>query len=199
MGYLKYVRELWKKPKETLKEENKARLLKWRREPVTVRIKRATRIDRARSLGYKAKQGYIIIRQRVKKGNNKGPKKVKGRRPRNQSNRKVLDMNFRLIAEQKAERAYVNCSALNSYFVGEDGDSIWHEVILIDRTHPQILADPNINWIADKKNRAARGLTSAARKSRGLRNKGKGAEKLRPSRTANLKRRKPEFFKKKSY
>jgi ribosomal protein L15E len=34
-------------------------------------------------------------------------------------------------------------------------------------------------------------LTSAAKKSRGLRNnKGKGVEKFRPSKTANLKRRK---------
>jgi len=191
MGYLKYVREAWKKPnKELLKE----RLLKWRREPVTLRIKRPTRIDRARSLGYKAKQGFIIVRQRVNKGTNQNPRLRKARRPKTRSNKKVLWMNFRLIAEQKAERAYVNCTALNSYWVGEDGNSIWHEVILVDRMHPQILADSNINWILDKKNRAARGLTSAGRKSRGLRNKGKGAEKVRPSRTANLKRRKPDVF-----
>ncbi len=39
--------------------------------------------------------------------------------------------------------------------------------------------------IAKKKGRAFRGLTSAGRKSRGLRRKGKGAEKVRPSLRAN--------------
>jgi len=65
--------------------------------------------------------------------------------------------------------------------------------ILVDKSHPQILADSRINWIFKNKHRGRvfRGLTSSARKSRGLRNnKGKGAEKLRPSRTANIKRRK---------
>lgn len=196
MGYLKYVRNLWKKPSETLKEVNRERLIKWRKEPVTSRVKKPTRIDRARSLGYKAKQGYIIIRQRVAKSASKNPQIKHGRRPKHNSSKKILDMNYRLIAEQKAERTYVNCTALNSYLVGSDGKHEWYEVILVDRTHPQILADQKINWICDKKNRAARGLTSAARKSRGLRHKGKGAEKLRPSRTANKKRRRPEIYQK---
>ena len=67
------------------------------------------------------------------------------------------------------------------------------EIILVDKAHPQIIADPRINWIfkSKHKGRVFRGLTSVAKKSRGLRsNKGKGAEKLRPSRTANWKRRK---------
>ena len=48
----------------------------------------------------------------------------------------------------------------------------------------------NINWIKNRqhKARAYRGLTSAGRKSRGLRNKGKGAEKMRPSLKVNRNR-----------
>ena len=100
-----------------------------------------------------------------------------------------MDKNFRQIAEERACRKFPNCEVLNSYPVGEDGRSIWHEVILVDRTNPHILADNRINWISTEKGRAFRGLTSAGRKSRGLRLKGKGAEKLRPSRKASLKRR----------
>ncbi len=61
MGMYKYIRELWRKPKENLGELYKQRLMQWRHEPTTVRIARPTRIDRARVLGYKAKPGYIMM------------------------------------------------------------------------------------------------------------------------------------------
>jgi large subunit ribosomal protein L15e len=43
--------------------------------------------------------------------------------------------------------------------------------------------DPKIGWIAEKQHRSRvyRGLTSAGKKGRGLRWKGKGAEHARPS------------------
>ena len=104
-------------------------------------------------------------------------------------------MNYQAIAEQRANKKYVNCEVLNSYYVAEDGQHMWYEVILIDRAHPQITSDTDLNWISYKTGRAFRGLTSAGRKHRGLRNKGKGAEKLRPSRTANAFRRKPSLKK----
>ncbi len=54
MGMYKYIREAWKSPKETYVGGDllKVRMIKWRREPVVVRIDRPTRLDRARSLGY---------------------------------------------------------------------------------------------------------------------------------------------------
>ena len=63
----------------------------------------------------------------------------------------------------------------------------WYEIILVDKSHPAIKADKKMSWVCSgkHKNRAFRGLTSAGRKSRGLRNKGKGAEKVRPSQRAN--------------
>ncbi|MCD6222908.1 MAG: 50S ribosomal protein L15e, partial [Thermoplasmata archaeon] len=48
-----------------------------------------------------------------------------------------------------------------------------------------ILNDNHINWIVHDRGRAFRGKTSAGKKGRGLRNKGKGAEKARPSVRAN--------------
>ena len=192
MGMYQHIREIWKKPKESLGDIWKKRLLEWRNQDTTVRIEHPTRIDRARSLGYKAKQGFIIVRQRLDRGGRQRETIRKGRRSKHFGQRKDVDKSYQSIAEERAAKKYPNCEVLNSYYAGEDGKCFWYEIILIDRSHPRILADPGINWIFKNKHkgRVFRGLTSAARKSRGLRNKGKGAEKLRPSRTANIKRRK---------
>jgi len=193
MGTYKYIREIWKNPKENLGDIWQKRILEWKKENVTVRIKRPTRLDRARSLGYKAKQGFLIIRQRVYRSRRQRPTIRHGRRSKHFGRRIDIDKSYQSIAEERAAKKYVNCEVLNSYYAGEDGNYFWYEIILIDRSHPQIIADPRINWIfkSKHKGRVFRGLTSAAKKSRGLRsNKGKGAEKLRPSRTANLIRRK---------
>ena len=192
MGMYKYVREAWKKPKTNMPELWRSRLIAWRKEPVCIRLDKPTRIDRARSLGYKAKQGYIIIRQRVDRGGRQRETIRHGRRSKHFGQRKDLDKSYQSVAEERVSRKYPNCEVLNSYYVGEDGICLWYEVILVDRVHPQTLADSRINWIfkSKHKGRAFRGLTSAAKKSRGLRNnKGKGVEKFRPSKTANLKRR----------
>ena len=188
MGMYKYIREAWKKPKENLKEIWRNRLMEWKKQPVTIRIDKPTRVDRARSLGYKAKQGYILIRQKVDRGGRLREKIRKARRSKHMRRKKIVNKNYQWVAEERAQKKYVNCTVLNSYYVGEDGNRLWYEVILVDRAHPVIMADPNINWICNKRGRAARGLTSAGRRSRGLLNKGKGAEKLRPSRSAFLRR-----------
>jgi len=188
MGLYKYLREAWKKPKEN--PFYKQRLIQWRTEPVTLRIKRSTRLDRARSLGYKAKPGFVIVRQRVKRGKRQHAKSsIAGRRPKASSQIKNLDKAYQQIAEERVARKYVNCEVLNSYPVAEDGMHYWFEVIMVDRTNPHILADPTINWISTEKRRVFRGKTSIAKKTRGLRHKGKGTEKLRPSRSAAYRRK----------
>ncbi len=183
MGMYKYIREVWKNPKANMPELWRQRLIAWRKEPSTVRLEHPTRIDRARSLGYKAKQGFLIVRQRVVKGGHKRPGGKAGRKPKKSRKRMVLAKSYRQIAEERTARKYPNCEVLNSYWVSEDNIYFWYEVILIDKAHPAIAADPDINWIIQKqhKRRVFRGLTSAGRKSRGLRYKGKGSEKARPS------------------
>jgi len=165
MSMYKYIRNVWKQPKANLGELWQKRLLEWKKQKVTVRIERPTRIDRARSLGYKAKQGYLIVRQRLLRQKRQRPKFAGGRRSKHMRRKKVLNMSYQWIAEQRAQKSYKNCTVLNSYYVGEDGKYFWYEVILVDRAHPVIKADKNINWIVNKKGRAARGLTSAAKKS----------------------------------
>jgi len=107
------------------------------------------------------------------------PKIRSGRRTKAFRQFKLLDMNYQAIAERRAVENYPNCEVLNSYFVASDSKHKWYEVILIDRAHPQVLADANAKGVAKQRGRAQRGLTSANRKSRGLRYKGKGAEGAR--------------------
>ncbi len=188
MGYLKYVRDIWKKPKEN--KLWRERLIQWRREPVTLRIDHPTRIDRARSLGFKAKQGYVIVRQKVLRGGRQRPKIRKGRRPKHFRRKKIVSKSYQQVAEERAVKKYTNLEVLNSYWVAKDGNYYWFEIILVDKLHPSILADKRISWIAEKQHtkRVFRGLTSAAKRTRGLRRKGKGAEKIRPSQRANLRK-----------
>ncbi len=188
MGYLKYVREAWKKPKANMPELMKQRLIEWRKEPVTVRIENPTRPDKARSIGYKAKQGYVIVRQKVRRGGHTRPRDFAGRRPRKTKLRIDLAISYQIIAEQRAAKKFPNCEVLSSYYVAKDGMYYWYEIILVDRSHPAIKKDKRISWISKKqhKGRVFRGLTTAGKRSRGtLTNKGKGAEKIRPSRRAN--------------
>ena len=189
MTLYKHIRKVWRKPKESMPELWHKRLIQWRKDPVTIRIKRPTRLDRARSLGYKAKQGFILVRQRVVRGGHKRPNITKGRRPKHYRQKMVLNMSYQTIAEQRANKKYKNCEVLNSYPVAEDAQYKWYEIILVDPMHPQILADKNVSWMFRKRGRVFRGLTSSSRKSRGLRKKGKGSEHTRPSKNADLKRR----------
>jgi len=177
----KYIAKLWKRPKETLGEARKQRLIKWRKEDVVTRIDRPTRLDRARSLGYKAKQGIVVVRVRVSKGGRKRPKPAGGRRPKTAGRFFPLDKSKQSVAEQKASRKFPNLEVLNSYFVGEDGQRKWFECIMVDPNHPSVKKDKNLRWLqtGKHKGRAARGLTSAGKKGRGLRKKGKGSEKSR--------------------
>jgi len=187
-----YIRETWKKPKENLGSLWQERLIKWRREPATIRIEKPTRLDRARSLGYKAKQGFVIVRQRVIRGGRQRPKIRKGRRSKHFGRKKIVGKSYQWISEERAAKKYPNCEVLNSYYVAKDGRYYWYEIILVDKAHPQILADKNLRWMAERQHskRVFRGLTAAGKRSRGLlTHKGKGAEKLRPSITANKKRR----------
>lgn len=186
MGFYKSVRDIWKKPKENLGQLWQDRLIAWRKEQAVTRLDRPTRIDRARSLGYKAKQGIFVVRARVLRGGHTRPKKWGGRRPKHITSRLSLRKNYKMIAEERANKKYPNCEILNSYFVARDGKYFWYEIILVDSAHPAIAADKDLGWISEKqhKRRAFRGLTSAGRKIRGLRYKGKGAEKARPSRRA---------------
>lgn len=178
MGIYKYLREAWKKPMGT--DEWKSRLFEWRRHPTTLRIEHPTRLDRARALGYKAKQGIIVVRQRIPKNSRQHTKlAVRKRRTSTAGRRKVVNLNYKAIAEARAQKKYKNMEVLNSYWVAQDGRFKWYEIILVDRDAPSIKKDKQLSWVKKTRGRVFRGLTSTQKKSRGLHNKGLGAEKVR--------------------
>jgi large subunit ribosomal protein L15e len=164
------------------------RLLSWRREHSVTRLERPTRLDRARAVGYRAKGGFIIVRVRVRRGGQGKRAIIAGRRPKHKGILKMtLSKSLRRIAEERAQKHYPNLEVLNSYWLGEDGKQKFYEVILVDPDHPEIRADPKIAWISApvQRGRVFRGLTSAGTEGRGLRWKGKGTERFRPSRARN--------------
>jgi len=186
-----YLGEQWKKPDLSYNSPQQQRMIQWRKEENFSRIERPTRIDRARSLGYKAKQGYIVVRAQVRRGGLRKPTIRKGRKPSAKGISKItMGKSTQRIAEERTAKHYPNMEVLNSYWVGEDGKNHFYEVILVDPVHPVIMNDPKINWITNttNKRRVLRGKTSAGQKGRGLRHKGKGAEKIRPSIRANQSR-----------
>jgi len=168
------------------------RTIEWRQQPTIHRIERPTRLDRARKLGYKAKQGFVVARVRVRRGGLRKIRPKAGRRPKRMGVTKYKPAkSMRLIAEERAARKFPNLEVLNSYWVWEDGRFKWFEVIMVDPSHPVIKSDKDVNWICEGAHhgRAFRGLTSAGKGVRGLRHKGLGAEKVRPSRKATRKLR----------
>lgn len=178
-GFYYYIRQAWKKPdKKVLRE----RMIVWRKSRVFTKVDKPLRLDRARALGYKDKKGFVIIRIRIRRGGHKRPRPNKGRRSKRLHTRKNLGMSYRWIAEQRAARKYTNLEVLNSYQIGKDGVHYFYEIIMVDPSKPEIKNDKKLNWITKgaHKKRVMRGLTSAAKKSRGLRKKSHEM-KVRPS------------------
>lgn len=169
----KHISEAWKRPdKSYVKEMMRERVQRWRRQLAITRINRPTRLNRARALGYKAKQGFIMVRVRVRRGGLHKERPKAGRRQRRMGvKRFVPAKSLRLIAEERAGKRFLNLAVLNSYWVWEDGRYKWFEVIMVDPSHPSIKSDADVNWICESVHhgRVNHGLTSAGKKIRGLR------------------------------
>lgn len=171
------------------------------------RASRPSRPDKARRLGYKvseqirectelclyrlgnrqAKQGYVIYRVRVRRGNRKrpAPKGATFGKPVNQGiNQLKFQRSLRSTAEERVARRCGGLRILNvsplrhvsyprltlcinsqSYWINQDGVYKYFEVIAVDPFHKAIRRDARINWICDAvhKRRESRGLTSAGK------------------------------------
>merc|ERR1739838_1167172 len=141
------------------------------------RVPRSTRPDKARRLGYKNKQGYVIYRIAMRRGGRKRPvpKGAPMCKPKTSSGVKQQKpvRNLQSIAEERVGRRVLGLRILSSYWVGQDSTYKYFEVIMIDIHHKAITRDPKINWMCGnvQKHRELRGLTTAGKSSRGL---GKG-------------------------
>lgn len=129
MGSFKYIqeseRQLFKN--KALKREL---LLTAEKEPIALRIEHPTRLTRAKMLGYKAKQGYVIVRVRVGKGSFRRPRPVHARRPSKTGIYYNLAISKQGIAEARAKKVFKNMDVLGSYFIVENGQYKWFEVIM---------------------------------------------------------------------
>ena len=132
---------LWKENSSEIRE----RVIKWRKETAVMRIDKPSRIQRARRLGYKAKQGIIVVRMRVGTGGMRKQRPTGGRRPKHLGVTRIkADDDMKTVANRRVLQRYPNMKFLGSYFVYKDGKHYWFEVILADPDHPRIAHDKEI-------------------------------------------------------
>ena len=175
MSFAQILREIHRKRQsDVMRYLTRLMVVEARQRDVVHRKERPTFLERARKLGYKAKQGYFVYNVRIKKGD-----AVRTRYHNGNTRGKCVNagihqikpsLNHQNMAEQLVGKKCGNARVLNSYVVGQDYMYKYFEVILVDPFHNAIRNDPKINWVCNAvhKHRECRGLTSAGRKSRGL-------------------------------
>jgi len=125
--------------------ELRAKAVEWRRQNALVRVERPSRIQKARQLGYKAKQGIVVIRMRVGRGNMRKKRPVAGRRPKHLGVLRIKPaLSMQRVAERRVLERHPNMQLLGSYYLYQDGLYLWYEVILADPSHPRIVKDKEI-------------------------------------------------------
>ena len=125
--------------------ELRQRAVVWRNQNAVTRVEKPSRIARARRLGYKAKQGIIVIRMRVGTGGMRKQRPRSGRRPKHLGVTKIkADVSMKQVSERRVLERYPNMKLLGSYFLYKDGMHYWFEVILADPSHPRIAKDKEI-------------------------------------------------------
>lgn len=137
---------------DALKAYYRQKLQKWRREDAQVRASKPTNPVRARQLGYKAKQGFSLVRVRVGRGSGMALRPNAKRRPhRMGANKLKRAKSLQRIGEERVQRKHMNLEVIGSYWVGEDGQRKWFEVLMVDPQHPQIKNDKDLNRIGNRR------------------------------------------------
>lgn len=137
-----YMAQTWTRMWKENSDELKSKAIAWRKEPTISRIDRPSRIDRARKLGYKAKQGIVVARIRVGRGGMRKQRPVSGRRPKHFGVVHIKQgISMRKIAENRVLERFPNLEVMGSYYLHKDGTNLWYEVIMADPSHPAISKD----------------------------------------------------------
>ncbi len=156
----KYIMESFRKSYSEKSTIYRDRIHAWRNEATITKLATPSNIARARTLGYKAKESYTIVRVRIGRGRRKRRTPRGGRKPAKNVMFLSPGTSLQFQAEIKAGHKYPEFEVLNSYWVGEDGNYKYFEVILVDTR-----LEPYINL---QKGRVFRGLTYLGRKTRGI-------------------------------
>ncbi|MCW1291936.1 MAG: 50S ribosomal protein L15 [Candidatus Rehaiarchaeum fermentans] len=133
MGYSKYLakneRNVFLNP-----ERKKQLLLELSEKPEIYRIERPTRLFRAHALGYKAKQGYFVVRARISKGLTRRERPNHARHPSKTGLFFGYDISKKEILARRILNKYPNAIILGGYYLVENGQYKWYEFILKDRS-----------------------------------------------------------------
>ena len=137
--------QVWLKMLKENPMELRQRAVIWRNENAVTIVEKPSRIARARRLGYKAKQGIIVVRMRVGTGGMRKQRPRGGRRPKHLGVTKIkADVSMKQVSERRVLERYPNMKLLGSYFLYKDGMHYWFEIILADPSHPRIAKDKEI-------------------------------------------------------
>ena len=138
------VGETWHKIFKEKAGDIAARAIELRRGPTIARLVKPSRLDRARTLGYKAKQGVVMVRIRIARGGMRRKRPAAGRRSKHMGVLQMkADISTQDVAERRVGEKYPNMNVIGSYLLWKDGKRIWYECILIDPIHPSIANDYN--------------------------------------------------------
>ena len=133
--------KMWKDNSAELREK----AILWRKQNAMIRIAKPSRISRARRLGYKAKQGIVVVRMRVGTGGMRKQRPRGGRRPKHLGVTRIkAAVSMKQVAERRVLERYRNMKLLGSYFLYKDGMYYWFEIILADPSHKRIAKDKEI-------------------------------------------------------
>jgi large subunit ribosomal protein L15e len=135
----RHISKSWVSMVKSASPAMKQRAIQWRRGPTLVRVDRPTRLDRARALGYKPKQGVVVVRIKISRGGMRQKRPTSGRRPKHMGTLKIKGhFSSQDTANTRALEKYPNTKLVGSYPVYQDGRYIWFEVILADTNHPAL-------------------------------------------------------------
>ena len=137
-----YQDQIWLKMWQENSPELRTKALLWKKQTAITRVQRPNRIQKARRLGYKAKQGIVVVRARVGTGGMRKKRPVAGRRQKHLGVTRIkADDSMQKVAVRRVLERYPNMRTLGSYFLYKDGMHYWFEVILVDVSHPSIYKD----------------------------------------------------------
>lgn len=142
MNMYSHVAGTWRKMWKDNSDELKAKAIEWRRQPTMLRLERPSNIDRARKLGYKAKQGFTVVRIRVGRGGMRRQRPKAGRRPKHFGVVRIKQSDsMRKVSERRVAEKHPNMQVIGSYYLYKDGKYYWFECVLADKNHPAIFKD----------------------------------------------------------
>lgn len=140
-----YQDQVWIRMWKENTPELRAKAIEWRKQNALVRIERPSRLQKARRLGYKAKQGFVVVRMRVGRGNMRKKRPVAGRRPKHLGVLRIKPArSMQKVAESRVLKRFPNLKLLGSYYLYQDGIYLWYEIVLLDPSHPRITKDREI-------------------------------------------------------